>query len=375
MASITKQGLVNFSVLMYFIFMILTNQLENYGVFIGFYTSLVLCGLAGLYTKDFQVNMKRLNIVLLLIITAFVNTLIVGNTRINDVIFIGLYSFASLSLISEELDEKIPLIGFMCNAIVILYKFATVGVVSGQIFNSSSRNYVSVFLMYPLVIYYSIIGRKAKNISTIPVVIAWVICLFARGRGGIISSTLFILGVYFVKYKNMKSARRIIVTSVIAVGVAVAMLNISSIIQMLGASAIMEMFARNGLGSSRTRFWPEYINLAMGSLKHFIFGADISNTFIGMHLSGNPHNSFIEMHMLNGIIGFGAIVILIIKNVIKSVKNKQYLFLVCMSSMLIRAFTDHVLWAAFGTPVLFFFMFYYDVIPNHNSDNLEQNKP
>ena len=371
MRTVTIKGLINFSVLMYFLFMIFTNQIENYVVFVGFYASLLLCGAVVLYAADFYLQTRRIMVTLVLIITAAVNAFIVGNATINEIIFIGLFSWASLALASEELEEKTLLIAFGLNAAVVLYKFATVGVVSGQIYTSASRNFVSVYLMYPLVIYYSIVERKKKDINMLPLVIAWLISLFAQGRGGIISSTFFLVGVYLVKYRDMKSRGKIIATVFMLITVAVVMLNIATIFQSIGASSMWEMFARNGMKSSRTFFWPEYIELATGNVKNFLFGANVEKTYIGRELDGNPHNSFMELHMLNGIIGLGLIIIILVKNGIKSIRNRDYLFLVCMLSIVLRAFTDHVLWAAFGTPVLFYFMFYYDAIQEHGFNYLE----
>ena len=62
--------------------------------------------------------------------------------------------------------------------------------------------------------------------------------------------------------------------------------------------------------------------------------------------------------MLNGMLGLSIVIVLLINNVIKSLKNENYLFCFCMFFLLIRGFTDHVLWNAYGTPVLFFFMFF-----------------
>ena len=116
---------------------------------------------------------------------------LVGNATINDVIFVALFGLTSTALTSKELEESTLLIVLGLNIVVVVFKLLTVGV-TGQIYISSSRNFISVFLMYPLVIYYSIIARENKRISLIPIVISWIICLIARGRGGIISCTVFL---------------------------------------------------------------------------------------------------------------------------------------------------------------------------------------
>ena len=169
--------------------------------------------------------------------------------------------------------------------------------------------------MYPTVIYYSIIARKKNEyINMLPVILVWILSLISRGRGGIISSTVFLIGVYIVKYRSMKLIKKMIVISIFFLAIAIAMLNISYILEKLRTSVIMELFVSNGMNSSRTRFWSEYIELAVSNLKNFVFGANISDTFIGRYLEGNPHNSFIEIHILNGIFSLITIIVLLIKN-------------------------------------------------------------
>lgn len=354
-----KKRLVNISVLLYFIFLILTNQLEHYVVFIAFYASLLLCGIVGLYTNGFHLSIKKIILILLLIITACLNLILVGNATIKHLIYICLFAFASLSFISKELEEKTLLIAFALNVIVIVYKLVIYGPYSDLLFTSSTRNFVSVYLMYPIVLYYSIIGGKNKEINMTPALIVWAICLWARGRGGIIVSTILVVGVLFAKYKKMRSINKTVISLVVVAIIALFMINIGPLMKKIESFEFMELFAKNQMGSSRLKFWPEYIELATTNTKNFLLGANISNTYFGRYLEGNPHNSFMELHMLNGFVGLLAIFLLLIKNGIQSIKNKNYLFLVCMLTMLLRAFTDHVLWAAFGTPILFYFIFYY----------------
>lgn len=365
----TKKILVNFSVFMYFLLLLLTSLFENYIIFIFFYLSLLLCGIVGLYVQNLKLTIQKFLVIGLFVFMGIMNIFIVGNTTINEIIFVLLFGIVSFTISSKELNEKTLLLILGLNIIVVLYKYLTVGLY-GRLYTSASRNFVSVYLMYPTVIYYSIIARKKNEyINMLPVILVWILSLISRGRGGIISSTVFLIGVYIVKYRSMKLIKKMIVISIFFLAIAIAMLNISYILEKLRTSVIMELFVSNGMNSSRTRFWSEYIELAVSNLKNFVFGANISDTFIGRYLEGNPHNSFIEIHILNGIFSLITIIVLLIKNGITSFREKNYLYFVCMLSIMIRAFTDHVLWASFGTPILFYFIFYYNVIiqPCHNN--------
>lgn len=359
MILLTKKSLINVSVFIYFVFLILTQEVENYAVFVGFYASLLLCSIVGLYSQKFIVPLHKILVILSMVMLTGINLIFVGNATVNDVVYVGLFALTSFALTSAQLEENTMLIVLGLNIVVVLYKLLTVGV-TGQIYISASRNFVSVFLMYPLVLYYSIIARKNKDINIIPIVISWIICLVARGRGGIISCTVFLVAICLIKYKGMKSTRKLITTLIFIIGLSIVMLNLPAILAKISGSAVFELFAANGMRSSRTSFWPEYLELATSNLRNFVLGANTSKTFIGLYLDGNPHNSFIEIHMLTGIIGVAMVLILLVKSGIRSFKSGNLLFLACMISMLIRAFTDHVLWASFGTPMLFFLLFYND---------------
>lgn len=356
-----NKWLVNISVFFYFVFFLLTNQVNNYFVFCGFYLSLVMCCVVGVYTSNARLIIKVFAITVVFLITGVINLLAVGNTSIKELVYIILFAFSSLSLVSDELDERVILLVLVLNILVVSFKIISVGIYGG-IYTNASRNFVSVYLMYPLVVYYSIEAKKKVKINIIPVILVWTISLVARGRGGIISTTIFLVGVSIVVFLRMRSDKRIIISWMVILCSIVMLTNSKLFIERLKVASVMEFFVQNGMRSSRTMFWQEYLVLAKTNFKNFWLGFNIDNTYIGTNLGGNPHNSFIEIHMLNGMISLIFTVLILFKNTILSLLTKNYLFLVCLVAITVRAFTDHVLWAAFGTPVFFYILLYYDSI-------------
>lgn len=358
----SKKGIINFSVLFYFVTFLLVNQFEYYFIAIAFYFSLILCCFVGLYVNKCILSRKEILTIILIIFTGALNYFLIGTTSIKNQIFLFVFCMASISFTDDTLSEKTVLIAIWLNIIVVIYRFLTVGF-WGQIYTNATSNFVSVYLMYPTVLYYSIVAKKRKKINIIPATIIWLLSLLSRGRGGIISTTIFILMLYFVQYRTLHAKNRLLITAIGIIIISVTIFNLDFILKKLNTSIIMEYFiARGGLKSSRIRFWKEYIVQTVSSIKNILFGTNVSNIEIGQRWDFNPHNSFIEIHMHNGIFTLITVLIMLIKNGYISIKKQNYIYIVCMISIMIRAFTDHVFWPAFGTPILFYFMFYYDNI-------------
>ena len=276
----SKKIIVNFSVLLYFTSLSLVNQFSVSILYMLFYISLLMCASIGLLTTYGKSLKKSCLVLALLLISGALGIVNTNNIPNNYLVYLIFYFFASFSFSNKNISEKTLLFAILLNAAIIIGKYLTVGIY-GRIFVSGSNNFVSVYLMYPTVIYYSIVSKNRSDVKMFPILIVWVLTLLARGRGGIISVTLFLVMVYYLKYKSMRSSKKIIINIFTFLTVAVLVLNISTIINMIGSSVIMEQFnERGGFESSRTRFWAEYINHTFSDVKNFLYGTDVSKLFI-----------------------------------------------------------------------------------------------
>ena len=286
-----------------------------------------------------------------------INYMMGGTAEVRNQILLVVYLVVAILMLSGYLNEKIMLIIFIIFAGIIVIRFLSVGL-WGEIFLSSSTNFVSVYLLFPVVVYYILRENRNLYIPIFPAGIVWMLSLLSRGRGGIICSSFLLLGIFAVTYKNSGITKKILVCFFIVLLILFIVLNIDKLISSINSSIISEYFRDRGLRSSRIMIWQDYIEQATGSWINIVAGLDINNTFAGRNFGGNPHNSFINIHMENGIIMLIIVSIGLIKKIVQSVKSNQLVFFVCATTFVMRSFTDNVFWGPYGTPVVFFLLFY-----------------
>ena len=143
----SKKGLVNFSVLFYFITFLLVNQFNHYFIAIIFYFSLVLSCFVGLIINKCMLSSEKILVIILIMFTGIINYFFVGTTSIKNQIFLYVFCLASTTFTNNTLSEKTVLIATWLNIIVVIYRFSTVGF-WGQIYTNATSNFVSVYLMY-----------------------------------------------------------------------------------------------------------------------------------------------------------------------------------------------------------------------------------
>lgn len=338
--------------------MLITTQMGGRVVSLLWYVSLLTSAVAGLYAYDFNLEKKTIILFLFVLMTGVVNYYVIGTTTLKDQALNLMLGCVSLLMTSKYANERALLAILAMNEIIVLYKFATVGL-WGQVYTSASTNFVSVYLLYPAVVYYCLCERNGGKISFAPAVSVWVLCLLARGRGGIIVATFFLLGVFLCCYKNTYKRQKLIVLCMGIALAAIVILNIDKIGAKLINSVAFEYFLDRGLkSSSRMSIWSNYLFHALGSEKSLLLGPAMKYTEVNINYKGNPHNSFINIHMNNGLLMLIAVVGILIINTIKGIKENKPIFVICLITIMARAFTDSIFWTTYGTAVLFFFLLY-----------------
>lgn len=350
--------LADLAVFFYFMAMLISNQFEGRIVSLIWYTALLYCCVIGFLLYHNKIKLEMFIFFCAMVATGALNIILIGTSSIRIQLLLVLMLCSSLSMLTDYVSEKTFLIAFLANAFLVTIKFLTVGIY-GEVYKNSSTNYVSVFLMYPAVMYFTLMEKKKKRIPVILVILLWALSLFARGRGGIIAATVLFVGLLFVDYLRSRNNKKIIILLVGAMAVMIAAINIDKIIGMINASAFSEYFRDRGMKSnSRMGIMRDYISHAISGRKYFLFGADISTSVVGIDYGGNPHNTYISIHMYNGLLMLLVILGILAKKVVISVKTHQYVYTVCVFSMLVRAFTDSIFWPAYGTVALFFLLFF-----------------
>ncbi len=352
-----KTGLISAGALLYFLGILIPTQISGLFALLSWYIALFCAGLTGLSTIGAKINKSIFYVIIVVLITGGLNIAFIGTTTINDQLLLIFYIFISLALTSPYLDENIILIVVYLNAIVVAYKFITLGFF-GQIYLKASSNFVSVYLMYPLIVYYCISERKDCKLNLVPALITWILSLLSRGRGGIITTTLLFVGLLLTYLNKSKSTKKVILSMALIILTAAVFLNADMIIAKLNSSVITAYFRDRGMRSSRLLIWNDYLE-HINNIKYLICGVDIDQTYAAVGAASNLHNSFLNIHAYNGLIMLAVIIWLLAKSFYHAVKNRCWVYIVCASAMLVRAFTDNVFWPAYGTAVLFFLIFWF----------------
>lgn len=229
------------------------------------------------------------------------------------------------------------------------------------LFDSMSRNYVSVFAIYALTLINLCYEKENKDCPFIYFVIVWIICLSAFGRGGILASSIMVILEYAYKMfkkemSNSKRNRTFILICLAIIFVIYVYLNFDWI-----SDTILRRFfggESSAVESNADRLYmiKKYIDECLSSFSSLLFGA---NAFEISLVGNNMHNSYIQVHSAFGLIGLIFVIIMSIKGVFYLVKSNRETSAILFIGVLIRAFTD---WCFPGFP-LEFILWYYMLLP------------
>ena len=232
---------------------------------------------------------------------------------------------------------KIPILIF---GVYFLFFYVLKGSLEGS-FMQMSVNYVSVVMIMNIVLIGYLESNQKEEISIWPACVGLVLALFAQGRAGILVTFLLLLNVIFVKWRLLNTKTKI-VSGIITLGlISIFILSqLQTIILIFENFALFERFTERGVDSpSRDILKNEYL-YHMKGINLFIGYNYYDNPWF-IHYGGNPHNSYIRLHHFFGGLFFILIPILVI-SLFKILKRSYFLFLLFVS-VLLRAYTDTVL--------------------------------
>ena len=305
-----------------------------------------------------KISLKMVLLAAACFITGLINHKYVGNTLISNQIIIIIYIFASLLLADARLDEKVVRFAVYMNIAVIMFRFMTVGMFQ-RVYLASSNNFISVNLLLPAVVYYTLVEKRNLPLELYTAFFVWCTCLLGLGRGGILCSSLLLAGLWYIKYKEGKTTKKLLITCLVLMIVTALIPVIPVLVSRFSTLEVFSMFQEKGLESnSRENIWQNYLKQAKKSPFNMIFGGDNSHTIAMLQFNGNTHNTFLNIHVHNGIIPLLMILVMSAKNLVLSVKHHKWIYCLCLAVILLRGFTDMIFWLNLGTPVLFYLLFY-----------------
>ena len=332
-------------VLLYFIAVILVNQVKSSVASGFFYLVLITGAVIYFFTKRRLALNRVLVFAAIAVILGGCNILFVGN--LNEIkVMILLFSFLfAMIFLDESVDERIFLVAMYLNAAVVAVKLFLNGR-QAPVYVDSSNNYISVHLIMPVVLYYSLLEMRGKKIPLIPAIVVWVMSLLAGGRGGLLAATLLLGGIILYRFFRDEVTRRerVILGLILFVAMIPVLLVILQIfVNKFSGLYVVTRFLDKGMdGGGRLACWAEYIEKAASNPLSLLFGVNLEDVKWAVHYDGNLHNSYLFVHAYLGLFGFLFVLIMLIRALVLGIRCKKWVYVSALITVMFRGLTDHV---------------------------------
>lgn len=252
---------------------------------------------------------------------------------------------ASFSL-KKTFDLKILYFAFGIICMVFLYE-AQRGAL--DTFKTTSRNYVSVIMLFNSMLISLIAYNQTKKILVWPYVLALFFSLLALGRGGIVCSFLCLMGIILIKIHQLSKRVRYLLLSIVLIFV------VGSIPLILDVYEKLDFFERireKGLkDDARAYIWDAY-GSAMNTERLFL-GYNLKNDAIISKYGDNPHNSYLFLHAHMGVLVVIP-VLLVFYTLFFHIRKKEFIYVIPLFAILLRGFTDVIFMSPYDFIVLIF---------------------
>ncbi len=265
------------------------------------------------------------------------------------------YIGMGLIMLRYKMNYKITRAMFYGLAIFFLYKIF-IRVPSNEVLHHVSRNYISVLMLINISLLYISAIDNNKRIAMTPAILCFIISIWAVGRGGIITSGLLLTGILFIKFflKGNKQNKKIL----IIVSGLFLIIFIKIAIDLDFLSKYFVAFQTKGMETPRFFMYKEYLIAVKQKFLNFMLGAPLEETKTFVIYSGNFHNSFIQMHAYFGFLPFIVIVFFIFHSILFSIRTQNYVFVILIFILIVRAFTDRLFFSGYAEPLLYYYCFY-----------------
>ncbi len=345
--------------LFYFIAAILINLTDTTAVKAFYYLIFLAC-LAPLIFVRKRIPFFLLLLTLGMIVLCVSNLTLVGNLTYIK-FFIEVASVLFAYIVCNRIIPQYLLFVMYLNTLVIVYHFVLYGV-NQQIFVDCSNNYVSVILLAPVVIYYTLLERDNKKISLFPACLVWLMSIFGGGRGGFLSCSVLFWGLVFLKYFSVIRSKAKQVLLLLLVLLSFLSLVFSLIPYFSGNFSdyrIVNQFTDKGMESNaRVIMWEEYTTKSISNSKNLVLGTELTSIASARQYKGNLHNSFLLVHAYLGIGGLLFVVCCFVKSILFGFRTKKWVYLLCLVSFSLRGMTDQVFGTGRYTPIFVFLLLY-----------------
>lgn len=304
-----------------------------------------------LCNDSYRIN-KIMKLAIIIAVSMLIVVIIRDPYNVSNVLYeILVYLSTACILTCKSVNRKVGLAIFYGVAICIVYEFLRIG--SMRFLNGMSENSISIILIISILPYLSTFRDEKETPSVLPMLFCLILCILSVGRGGIIMGALLVLCFSLkIIFDNKHASGLNILICMIAIIAIAGTLFLGNFLTpyLYKFASISEILT----DSSRKMIWSEYLGQSLKNIRYLLFGFPSSQSLMIYSYKNNMHNSFINTHVLMGIIG----VIIVIGGLFRSVKylfkTRKWNILIFLFVFVVRSFTDWVFPLQMGSVALYY---------------------
>ena len=337
---------------LYYIFGTKTNLLFlRFSQVIGFSLFILFC--TNLYRKKNNVIFFKFSSCNLIFIITLLSLLLckIANANIStlDIVYPMLYFGVISALMKLKLKYKYFLCLYLFVHCFLLYKYFTEP--NPDLWIRGSSNQVSPLLLSVTLLLYIEKYIRKLNISIYPALFTFILCLFAQGTSGILTSFILFICLLYSK-ANSNYIKKFMIYSFIAIIIYIMFRNIGFITFFLREFIKTYITLMDG---TEPRLGVILYYIKTSGFYELLFGNKLALTKYQLMFNLTSHNSFLSIHSVLGI-GTFILLLLFIKVIYNLVKSRNNFILLLLFVLTLRSLTDDLL---FQGHILFSIPFFY----------------
>ena len=304
--------------------------------------------------------------------TSIMNAIVIGNLSLNDLIKNVFLFGITISLFAFPIKFYQGVISFYVTVVIFVYFFNS-GALTKELLTSSG-NYISVLLILSVCIYYIGLHNSRKRIGVIdiiPSIACFLLSIWAKGRGGVISTGfLLVLVILAIVKQNRKEGTKFYKVFRIAIAFTILILLYKSI-NLVDEFLSIGKFEEQGFDTPRPFMWASYLSKMIESPIYVFMGAPLNEIPVIHMFENNTHNSFLQLHALNGLVMFVFFFYYLFRAIYIYIRNDNMALLVITLTLVMRGMTDKFIFGQYGMPIMMFLALYPFVFLRELNTNIE----
>jgi hypothetical protein len=293
-------------------------------------------------------------IIMFYLLLSMVSYVVNENAELGSLFASTIYSSIAILLILTKLNIKYVFILFFLIMLILLYRIFTIDDLN-NIFKDSSRNYVSVYIIFLLFLYFISVFQNKLSLNLFIIFSFVAFSFWSLGRSGIAVSLLLLLLTIFFKIRIDSRRNKQYTIAILSIFVVLTILYFPDI-----KNLVSRFFDEStSTFGGRSTIWVEYLNASSKTIINLIFGPNVDSNLGWLSINNNLHNSFINLYSRTGMIGLFYVLYLISLSLFRMIKKKYYILLIISLIFLIRSFFDLIFAYFYGDVFMYYLMLFY----------------